>query len=173
MNAIRFELTKADFRELYFVQTWRRIWKFGLLLGTLLTAWMVLQDYCGCGLPSFMDILRRALVGFGIAVIACALILALNTWAGSSMFEHYKRLGRETALRWDEDHVHIQSQYATASYPWKLPCRWTETRSLLVIYLAEMIPLLIPKRAVDASQIEQIKERLGAANIVMTPRVLF
>ena len=173
MRDIRFELTKADFRELYFVQTWRKIWKFGLAVGILLTAWMALQEYCHCGIPSAAEILRHAIIGFGIALVSCALILALNTWAGSAMFEHYKRLGVETNLRWDEEHVHVQSQYATASYPWSLPCRWTETRSLLVIYLAEMIPLLIPKRAVDASEIEGIKTHLGAANVAMTPRFLF
>ena len=103
MREIDYRLTKADYRDFYLRSSARRLWKFGLLVGVLLTGLNAWSDYCRCGDLSLNDLLREAGWGFGFAAAVCFAVLLLNTWSAAKIYDAMEPIAKEQTLSWDEN----------------------------------------------------------------------
>jgi hypothetical protein len=169
-----FSVSEQDYRELYLVAFRRRMpLRFPLILSALAAVWLGLDDYCRCGPLSVYDVLRAVATGLVFGIGLYLFLLWMNVSAASQISKSLKHMEIRSNVSWDEGGINVQSNYGTAAYPWQVARSWMETRSLVVVYLASMLPLILPKHALDTEQVDDIKARLHAAGIKETMRRLF
>lgn len=160
MREIAYHLSKADYREFYVVSGARRLWKFGLLVGALVTGLNAWSDYCRCGYLGFDDILREAAWGFGFAAVVCLAVLLLSAWSAGKIHAAMEPIAKDQTLSWNDDSIRLTSRFYEASYPWELFGRILETKRVIAAYVTSMSPLLFPKNALSDEEIAEFRDRL-------------
>ena len=160
MREIDYRLTKADYRDFYLRSSARRLWKFGLLVGVLLTGLNAWSDYCRCGDLSLNDLLREAEWGFGFAAAVCFAVLLLNAWSAAKIHDAMEPIAKEQTLSWDENGMRLASRFYSASYPWELFKRGFESKRVFAAYITSVSPVLFPKSAMSDGEIAELRGHL-------------
>ena len=160
MRQIEYSLEAADYQEFYVLRCLRSIWRFTLIVALLASAAFAAERYCLCGTLTTRDIVDAALSGLALACLVSLAVLGLNALGGRQMHAHLSKLSIENRVEWNDEALTTHSKYVGGVFPWTLFSKWTETASLVGIYLNDMQPLIFPKRAFNAEEIDDLTNRL-------------
>ena len=160
MREIDYQLTKSDYREFYVLACARRVWKFCLVMGAVLTGLNAWSDYCRCHYLTINAVLTEAMWGFGLAIGASLVVLLLNVLGAANIHRALKPVARGLTISWDEEVVHLRSDFYSATYPWSLIKRPIETKHVIGAYLTSVSPLLFPKSAMTDDEIGELRKHL-------------
>ena len=136
----------------------QQLWYVALL--TLLGVLLGFVFARSAGGVSYLVMLAAAgtAVGVGIVVIMALLIavrLLYLPWMARRMYRQQKLLRDPADLEWDDRGITFRSAAAHSTIAWEDYVKWKENDRLLLVYLADRLFQIIPKRVFASSADEQ------------------
>ena len=78
------------------------------------------------------------------------------------LFLQQRTLHRDFDVEWTDDHLAYRSDTTTSTIAWPDYYKWLEGRSIFLFYLNEQLPHFVPKRALTAEQIIDLRNVASA-----------
>jgi hypothetical protein len=103
-----------------------------------------------------------AVGGIGMVAICVALNYALLPGRARRLFAQQRALHHEQLFRWDEAGTETVAAEFGSRMPWRYYHGWIETPAAFLLYFNEQMPQFLPRRALDAGQIEDLRATLVA-----------
>jgi len=117
-------------------------------------------------LAGILPILAGTAIGTPIIALAIlginALLLARRT---RRLFDQQRSLHGKMMAKWNEAGLQLTSPNGSGIHEWSDFIKWAESKTILLFYQNDMLFNLVPQRALDAEQLEDIKTALRAQGV--------
>ena len=167
MKPIPYQVLRADYFDVYVFGRLRTYAKVFALLVALVASFRLLPFTieCGCDALTFSLVVSAVSEGALLAGMICGSLLLLSLLSANAMARTLEKIGQETAVAWDGDHLHLRTRFGSDSYPWGLFEKWSETRRMLMLSLTRMHVFHLPKRDFSAEALQDLRVRIANAGV--------
>lgn len=111
---------------------------------------------------------------FPVLITACVLALPVIIfltfvvfipWQARRQYTQAALLREETTLEWSKEKVKLSGQHGHADLPWTIFHAWNENSQLFVIHQSDALINIVPKAALSAAQITDLRDCLQKAGV--------
>ena len=160
---IKFTLTEQEAVAAALLVLNKQLWakrSFRLLLWTILGLLLI----AGLLDPSA---LRRPLLlaMIGMAIVLVLMIRLVVPFHAKRHFRQAAALRDEIEVTWDDEGVGFSGAHGNSRLVWGEFHRWAENDRLVLLYQSQMLYNIIPKRALTAEQVGELRRSLEAAQV--------
>jgi len=167
VEPIPYQVSKADYMDVFVVA---RLPLFAKMLA-LLTVLFALLDLvplylsCGCTAMTLPRIASGLLTAAVPGAIICGSLLLLCWLSARALARTLEKIGQGTSMAWDDEALHIRTQFGSDSYPWAMFEKWNETRRVLLLSLTRMHVFHFPKRDFSEEQLDALRAQIVQAGV--------
>lgn len=167
MDPVQICVTKADLVDVYIRSRLARFAKMFALIMLLLALIDLIRLVVQCGLGAIdaAFVISALLEGMLVSSVVCGALLGLAWLSTNAMARTLEKIGRDTSITWDDEHLHVRSQFGSDSYPWTMFEKWSQSRHVLMLALTRMHIFHFPKRDFSPGELEALRAELVRAGV--------